>query len=125
MLERTRRAAAWFVVASGILGALITIISLAFFEPGETFPANRVVIFAFILFVGCSVMIHFYLWISMLCIMLLSKGHSFLGKAFWLLVVVFGTSYGAAAYYFVVYRRSSRVQVLRPSSPPRMADGPP
>ena len=93
-----------------VIAAFLLVIEAALFAPDRTYtwPAGALVITLFSL-VFCFVFIllcaSFILWIGMLQFLFKYDGRGVVLKTAWLLVVFFGLSYGAAVYYFFVYRK--------------------
>jgi hypothetical protein len=93
-----------------VVTAFFLVIEALLFAPKETYtwPAGAMVItlfgllFCFVFILMCA---NFTLWIGMLHFLFKYDGRWGVLKAAWFLVVFFGLSYGAAVYYFFVYRK--------------------
>ncbi len=93
-----------------VITAFFLLIEAALFGPDKTYtwPAGVLVItlfgllFCFVFILVCA---SFTLWIGMLQFLFKYDGRWVVLKAAWFLVVFFGLSYGAAVYYFFVYRK--------------------
>lgn len=104
-----------------LLGFLLQVIGLAvvLVEPGfeSRLPATPMLLTTFWLaFVIVALIIAalIYLWIAMLHFLLTYDACTGPEKALWFAVLLFGSSYGAALYYAVVFRKCRQQALLLP-----------
>jgi hypothetical protein len=91
------------------LGFLLEI-SVALFQPEGTYTFGSALmtqLLFWLLFVIVAILVvaGFFLWVGMLYFLIKYDGRSAFRKTVWFLVCLFGVSFGAALYYWFVYRR--------------------
>jgi len=116
------RAAFFLVLATFVMvsGTLLLPSDVSYkFGSGPLFTALFWLFFCFVFVLMCA---NFFLWIGMLQFLLKYDGRA--AKLFWVFIVFFGLSYGAALYYFFIFRKvvatlgigSSRPNVSHPTA---------
>lgn len=80
------------------------------FAPDNTFtfpPTSRVITLFLSAFMVVAALISasLFLWIGMLHFLIVYDGRSAARKGLWFLIMLLGLSYGAAIYYWIVFRR--------------------
>jgi|SRR5882757_4030033 len=116
------RVAFFLVLATFVMvaGTLLLLSDVSYkFGSGPLFTALFWLFFCFVFVLMCA---NFFLWIGMLQFLLKYDGRA--AKLFWVFIVFFGLSYGAALYYFFIFRKviarlavgSSQRDVSHPSA---------
>ena len=102
-MRRLTKAAAAATVFSAAMVIAATVASLSGWVPDRTFPSSLVTNSLFILLsavAGIVVLLQWYLWIAMLTTCVQRKQFA------WGFVVLFGLSWGAAAFFYLRHRDS-------------------